>query len=297
MCRKIGISDSMVAEDGINELNELLDKPGAIILQNYEELYVENVCLRFKVSENVFTRVLIIFFQCISICFRFFFGENQHLSSMPTSDALANYESLLANIYSFYTVQPLVQNVGAMSLKNLMSSIIGLMADMKLTMVNKERRYASVLNSICVKVLEKSNFTQINCALIRLLTETCSSNLLVLPKFTELLLKCIWQNTKNMPTKSDELNYDAILLEVHEFIVTLSPWWTKNPQPDDIPFRTIVKIVHTFANIKGNDILQHITAIPTNSKLYSILMKVCVVSTSGNWNGEFNSIVSFIRSV
>lgn len=53
MCRKIGISDSRVAEDGINELNELLDQPGASIMQSYEELYVENVCLRFKVSEIV----------------------------------------------------------------------------------------------------------------------------------------------------------------------------------------------------------------------------------------------------
>lgn len=54
MCRKIGISDSRVAEDGINELNELLDKPGASIMQNYGELYVENICLRFKVSRVVY---------------------------------------------------------------------------------------------------------------------------------------------------------------------------------------------------------------------------------------------------
>lgn len=199
---------------------------------------------------------------------------------MSITDALAKYESLLANIRSFYKVQPFVKNVGATSLKNLMSSIIGLMADTKLIMANKERRYASVLNYICVRVLDKSDFTHINCALIRLLAETCSSNLLVPPRFTDLLMKCIWRNTKSMPAKSDELNYDAILLEVHEFLITLpSQWWKKNPQHDDTPFRTIAKIVHTFGKIKGNDILQHINAIPMNSELYSILMKVCVIST------------------
>lgn len=194
------------------------------------------------------------------------------------SDTSTMYEALLANLHSFYTIRPMVRNVGATSLKTLMASIVRLLADQK-SSKDVPNRYAGTLNSICLSILEKSNYTHIICALLRLLTKTCSSNLSAPPNFTELLLKCIWRNANDMRKKANDINYDAILMEMHEFMVTIpQSWWQKNPQLDDSPIRTIKTMLHTCVNIKGGEILNHMMEIPTDSELCVYLRKVCVKS-------------------
>lgn len=278
MCRKIGISDPVIAKSAINELNDLLERPESSMMQDYEELYIENVCLQFKVSvffsNNGIT--IINFIQSFTYFFSSIFVENQHLSSWSMSDASGMCEALLTNLHTFYTIRPMVRNVGATSLKTLMASIVRLLADQKSSM-DGHNRYAGALNRICSSILKKSNYTHIICALLRLLTETCSSNLSAPPNFTELLLKCIWRNTKDMPEKANDINYDAILLEMYEFMVTIpQSWWQKNPQLDDSPIRTVKTMLYTFVNIKGVEILNHMTEIPTDSELCLYLRKVCV---------------------
>lgn len=190
------------------------------------------------------------------------------------TDALSIYQPLLSSIYSFYTSRTLGKNVGVEPLKKFMALIIGLMVDQKLPN-SEENEYTKVVNGICLKIFDKSNFTNIICALIRLLKETCSGS--GLPKFTDLLMKCIWRNVKNLPEKSNELDYDAVLLEVHEFMVQLpSSYW--HQRHTDTPYRTVKTIIHHLAQIKGNNILQHLQKIPTHSELYSYLLKVLKVS-------------------
>lgn len=193
---------------------------------------------------------------------------------MPVTESLAIYQPLLSSIYSFYTSRTLGKNVGIEPLKKLMALLIGLMADQKLPNTD-DSQYTKVVNGICLKILDKSNFTNMNCALIRLLKETCSAG--GLPKFTDLLMKCIWRNVKVMPEKSNELDYDAVLLEVHEFMAALpSSWWQQRHV--DTPYRTVKTIIHNMAQIKGNGILQHLNKIPSHSELYSYLIKVLKVS-------------------
>ena len=111
-------------------------------------------------------------------------------------------------------------------------------------------------------------------ALIRLLKETCPSA--GLPKFTDLLMKCIWRNVKMMPERSNELDYDAVLCEIHEFMLALpSVWW--HQRPSDTPLRTIKTITHNMAKLKGNDILQHISNIPPQSELRAYLIRILKV--------------------
>lgn len=111
-------------------------------------------------------------------------------------------------------------------------------------------------------------------ALIRLLKESCSSA--GLPKFTELLMKCIWRNVKVMPEKADELDYTAMLTEIDAFLAALpSSWWVQ--RPSDTPLRTIKTILHHMAKLKGNDIMVHLQAIPMQSELYSYMMRVLKV--------------------
>lgn len=101
-------------------------------------------------------------------------------------------------------------------------------------------------------------------ALVRLLKETCSGS--ALPKFTELLMKCIWRNVKLMPERVNELDYEALLMEIHDFMLALpTTWWAH--RPSDTPMRTIKTIIHNMTKIKGAGILQHLNNIPKQSEL------------------------------
>lgn len=166
------------------------------------------------------------------------------------------------------------------------------MADGKLNMMGENSEdYTKVINSICLKILDRCNFTYLNwwvyylivfwarklinfflfSALVRLLKETCSSS--CLPKFTELLMKCIWRNVKLMPERVNELDYELVLMEIHEFMLQLpTSWWQQ--RPSDTPNRTIKTIIHNMTKIKGNAILQHLNNIPKHSELNSYVLRI-----------------------
>lgn len=208
------------------------------------------------------------------------------------TDDSTNYKDLVASVYLFYG-KSAANNVEAASLKSLLASIVGLLADCRQEN-NDEKPFARVLNTICIRILEKSNFTDLNCALLRLLTENCSTSVLTRPKYIDLLEKCLWRNVKNMPAKSDEMNYDAILLEMHEFMSTLpSSWWRDNFPNNNRPHQTIKIIAHVFVNIKGDDIAHHLKEIPKTSALYLYLLKVWALLPPTNLKKIWNLTHSF----
>lgn len=107
--------------------------------------------------------------------------------------------------------------------------------------------------------------------MIRLLKETCSTS--ALPKFTELLMKCIWRNVKVLPDRVEELNFESVLIEINDFLVTLpSSWWLSRPV--DTPLRTVRTIIHNMTRIKGSGILVHVTNINSCNELHHYVLKV-----------------------
>lgn len=89
-------------------------------------------------------------------------------------------------------------------------------------------------------------------------------------------MKCIWRNVKLMPERVNELDYDALLLEIHDFMSTLpSPWWTT--RPSDTPMRTIKTIIHNMTKIKGASILQHMASVPKPSELNTYVLRILKV--------------------
>uniref|UniRef100_A0A6B2EE03 Putative microtubule-associated protein n=1 Tax=Phlebotomus kandelakii TaxID=1109342 RepID=A0A6B2EE03_9DIPT len=259
--RAVGSSDSLTARAAINELSDIIANPEQqAVLRDYEEMYIQSILKQF-----------------------------QNLSQLPIAESMVMYQPLLSSMFSFFNSKQLGKNLSVANVKNVMSMLLGLMTDQKLAS-SGDGNYMRVLNGICLKILDRTNFTNQNCALIRLLKETCSST--GLPKFTDLLMKCIWRNVKVIPERSSELDYDAILLEVHEFMVALpSAWW--HQRPSDTPLRTIKTIIHNMAKVKGNAILQHLNKIPSHSELYAYLIRILKKDggSSGNpTNGNSNLV-------
>lgn len=52
--RAIGNSDTITAQAGLVEVNEILESPEKqAVLRDYEEIYVENICLQLRVRTKI----------------------------------------------------------------------------------------------------------------------------------------------------------------------------------------------------------------------------------------------------
>ncbi|XP_058466115.1 protein mini spindles isoform X2 [Malaya genurostris] len=241
--RGIGSADAYTAHAAINELSDILEsQEKQAVLRDYEEIYIQSILQQFK-----------------------------YLQQKPLSDSLTMYQPLLHSIYSFFASKTLGKNLSVNTIKSIIAVLLGLMADNKLGGSTDDAQFTKVVNGICLKILDRTNFTNLNCALIRLLKESCQTS--CLPKFTDLLMKCIWRNVKVIPDRLQDLEYDAVLLEVHEFMLALpSVWWQQ--RPSDTPLRTIKTIIHNMTKIKGNSILQHLNKIPSHSELNTYILRI-----------------------
>lgn len=240
--RGIGSADVYTAHASINELSDILEsQEKQAVLRDYEEIYIQSILQQFK-----------------------------YLQQKPLSESLTMYQPLLHSIYSFFGSKTLGKNLSVNTIKSIIAVLLGLMADNKLGGTD-DAQYTKVVNGICLKILDRTNFTNMNCALIRLLRESCQTS--CLPKFTDLLMKCIWRNVKVIPDRLPDLDYDAVLLEVHEFMLALpSVWWQQ--RPSDTPLRTVKTIIHNMTKIKGNAILQHLNKIPSHSELNTYILRI-----------------------
>uniref|UniRef100_A0A182N2B8 transketolase n=1 Tax=Anopheles dirus TaxID=7168 RepID=A0A182N2B8_9DIPT len=241
--RGIANTDSYAAHAALNELTDILQPPEKqAVLRGYEEMYIQSVLQQFK-----------------------------NIQQKPIAESMNIFQPLLHSIFMFFASKSLGKHLTMVSIKNIISVLLGLMADNRLVTGIDDAQFVKVVNGICLKILDRTNFTYMNCALIRLLKESCQTS--CLPKFIDLQMKCIWRNVKVIPDRLAELDYEAILLEVHDFMLTLpSHWW--QGRPSDMPLRTVKTIVHNLAKIKGNAILPHLNTIPTRSELYSYVLRI-----------------------
>ncbi|XP_021706619.1 protein mini spindles isoform X3 [Aedes aegypti] len=241
--RGIGSADAYTAHAAINELSDILEsQEKQAALRDYEEIYIQSILQQFK-----------------------------YLQQKPLAESLAMYQPLLHSIYSFFASKTLGKNLTVNTIKSIIAVLLGLMADNKLGGSADDAQFTKVVNGICLKILDRTNFTNLNCALIRLLKESCQTS--CLPKFTDLLMKCIWRNVKVIPDRLQDLDYDSVLLEVHEFMLALpSVWWQQ--RPSDTPLRTVKTIIHNMTKIKGNAILQHLNRIPSHSELNTYILRI-----------------------
>ena len=89
-------------------------------------------------------------------------------------------------------------------------------------------------------------------------------------------MKCIWRNVKLMPERVNELDYEAVLMEIHDFMLALpTQWWAQ--RPSDIPMRTIKTIIHNMTKIKSTGNLNHLNNIPRHSELNTHVMRILKV--------------------
>lgn len=209
-------------------------------------------------------------------------GAASSTSTSSRGDLIRLYRCLTMTVMTLFQNAALARRASRDVLRDLVHVLISVLLDARLVDINgggvgvgpDGANVVRAINVLVVKLVERSDHTNMLGALIRLLRD-CVANDNASAKFTELVMKCIWRFVRLIPKKIDDMNLDKMLLDMHLFLVAFpsSNWRNRS---NDLPLRTIKTLLHTLAKHKGNKIMSHLTLIDNlqESEMEAYLQKV-----------------------
>ncbi|NXY42903.1 CKAP5 protein, partial [Ceuthmochares aereus] len=184
------------------------------------------------------------------------------------------YSCIIGSMISLFQVDSLAREASIGVLKDLMHGLVTLMLDSRVEDLEEGEQVIRSVNLLVLKVLEKSDQTNILSALLVLLQDslltTASS-----PKFSELVMKCLWRMVRFLPETINSINLDRILLDIHIFLKAFPKEKLKQCK-SEFPIRTLKTLLHSLCKLKGPKILDHLTMIDNKneSELEAYLCRV-----------------------
>uniref|UniRef100_A0A3P8Y0C1 TOG domain-containing protein n=1 Tax=Esox lucius TaxID=8010 RepID=A0A3P8Y0C1_ESOLU len=186
---------------------------------------------------------------------------NTHMADdrLDKKDIFKLYSCIIGNMLSLFNMESLAREASMGVLKDLMHGLITLMLDARVEDIEDGQQLIRSVNLLVVKVLEKSDQTNILSALLVLLQDslTTSSGS---PMFSELVMKCLWRMIRFLPETINSINLDRILLDVHNFMKVFPKEKLKQLK-SDVPHRTMKTLLHTLCKLTGSKILDHLSMI------------------------------------
>ncbi|XP_074005798.1 cytoskeleton-associated protein 5 isoform X2 [Numenius arquata] len=189
--------------------------------------------------------------------------------------ASGDINTSIKGLAQLFQIESLAREASTGVLKDLMHGLITLLLDSRVEDLDKGVQVIRSVNLLVLKVLEKSDQTNMLSALLVLLQDsllaTASS-----PKFSELVMKCLWRMVRVLPETVNSINLDRILLDVHIFLKAFPKEKLKQCK-NWVPMRTLKTLLHSLCKLKGPKILDHLTMIENKNEsdleayLYRIL--------------------------
>ncbi|KAL2093484.1 hypothetical protein ACEWY4_010796 [Coilia grayii] len=211
---------------------------------------------------------------------------NTHMADerLDKKDIFKLYSCIIGNMLSLFSVESLAREASMGVLKDLMHGLITLMLDSRVEDIEDGQQLIRSVNLLVVRVLEKSDQTNILSALLVLLQDSLLTSA-GSPMFSELVMKCLWRMIRFLPETINSINLDRILLDVHNFMKVFPKEKLKQLK-SDVPHRTLKTLLHTLCKLKGAKILDHLSMIENRneSELEAHLRRV--VKHSGNLSGH-----------
>ncbi|XP_070686907.1 cytoskeleton-associated protein 5 [Pempheris klunzingeri] len=198
-------------------------------------------------------------------------------------DIIKLYSCIIGNMLSLFSMESLAREASMGVLKDLMHGLITLMLDGRVEDIEDGQQLIRSVNLLVIRVLEKSDQTNMISALLVLLQDSLITTAGP-PMFSELVMKCLWRMIRFLPETIDNINLDRILLDVHNFMKVFPKEKLKQLK-SDVPHRTLKTLLHTLCKLTGAKILDHLSMIENRneSELEAHLRRV--VKHSGNLSG------------
>ncbi|KAL4642009.1 cytoskeleton-associated protein 5 isoform X1 [Arapaima gigas] len=201
---------------------------------------------------------------------------NTHMADdrLDKKEIFKLYSCIIGNMLSLFSMESLAREASMGVLKDLMHGLITLMLDARVEDIEDGQQLIRSVNLLVVRVLEKSDQTNILSALLVLLQDSLISTA-GSPKFSELVMKCLWRMIRFLPETIGSINLDRILLDVHNFMKVFPKEKLKQLK-SDVPHRTLKTLLHTLCRLTGAKILDHLSMIENKneSELESHLRRV-----------------------
>ncbi|XP_056629748.1 protein mini spindles isoform X2 [Diorhabda sublineata] len=237
LIKQMASQNPTVSLAGMTQLHEILAQSRGNAFVDYEDDFMNGIIFQFQQLQSA------------------------DLTMDP--GAVKMYRNVLTTIDAFYNNKTLGSHVSVPVIKELMLQMITLLVEERLNKVPNGDAYVRVINLHCVKVIERSDHTNTICALVKLINESIGNS--SSPRLVDLVMKCLWRVIKLMPQWGDDIDYDSVLLEIHNFLKKYPSSWWKNKEVDT-PLRTVKTVLHSSAKIKGGTIMLHFGKIPNTSE-------------------------------
>ncbi|KAM9816605.1 cytoskeleton-associated protein 5 isoform 1-T2 [Syngnathus typhle] len=184
------------------------------------------------------------------------------------------YSCILGNMLSLFSLESLAREASMGVLKDLMHGLITLLLDNRVEVSEEGQQVIRSVNLLVIKVLEKSDQTNMISALLVMLQDTLVSTA-GSPTFSDLVLKCLWRLIRHLPETINSINLDRILFDVHN-IMKVFPKEKLKQLKTDVPHRTLKTLLHTLCKLTGAKILDHLSMIENRneSELEAYLRRV-----------------------
>ncbi|NXB93753.1 CKAP5 protein, partial [Vidua chalybeata] len=191
---------------------------------------------------------------------------NTHMADekLDKDEIVRLYSCIIGSMITLFQIESLAREASTGVLKDLMHGLITLMLDSRVEDLEEGEQVIRSVNLLVVKVLEKSDQTNILSALLVLLQDSLLATANS-PKFSELVMKCLWRMVRLLPETINSINLDRILLDIHIFMKVFPKEKLKQCK-SEFPIRTLKTLLHTLCKLKGPKILDHLTMIDNKNE-------------------------------
>lgn len=223
-------------------------------------------------------------------------GLSQYFSDPEVNkqNLVSLYRCLMSTLLGIFDKPAIGKRVGTHRLKDLLNSLLTVLLDSRLESTPEGQQLPEgpelkrTINIVAVKIINKSDPTNVTCAIIRLMreclqNETCSQNFLL------IVVKCLWKILNRMQEILDDLLLDRVLYEAHVFFQQFPVSSVQHRPNLEVPVRTIKTLLHNLTKLKGRKILSHTGMISAseNSEVEAYLHSV-LAKTGGQADNNSN---------
>uniref|UniRef100_A0A673Z5G9 Cytoskeleton associated protein 5 n=1 Tax=Salmo trutta TaxID=8032 RepID=A0A673Z5G9_SALTR len=191
---------------------------------------------------------------------------------LPREDIFKLYSCAIGNMLTLFGVARLAREASMGVLKDLVQGLVTVLLDPRIEESQEGQQLIRSVNMLLRRVFEASDQTNILSALLVLLQDSLLSSA-GSPKFSELIMKCLWRLIKFLPDTISSLTLDKILLDVHNFM-KLFPKDRLRQLKTDMPHRTLQTLLHTLCRLAGPTVGTHTIRFPFASSYFCGVSKL-----------------------